>query len=262
MKNRILMFVVAMLVLAAVSTAQAQTVMNIQRTDCNGTMHDLYAELDAGNVVVLEFFMQGCAPCISSGKKLESMRSTLEASYPERVKAYTIGYSDGYTCASVASWVSANGLTSIPMDSGAAMIKHYGGFGMPTVVICAGVNEHVVLGKVYIGMSTNDVPTMRTNILNYLSQTATSVSGTESSDLARIYPNPATDVISVDLVNNNGSTTIDVVDVTGAIAVSTTTMSNASASSSIDVSMLPVGAYMMVVRDGTSTRRTRFNITR
>lgn len=146
-------FVIALMLFTSVGTSTAQTVLNFQRTDCNGTMHDLYADLDAGNVVVLEFFMQGCAPCISSGKQLESMRSTLEASYPGRVKAYAIGYSDGYTCASVASWVSANGLTSIPMDSGAAMIKHYGGFGMPTVVICAGVNEHKVLGKVYIGMS-------------------------------------------------------------------------------------------------------------
>ncbi|MBS1561442.1 MAG: hypothetical protein JSS89_07540 [Bacteroidetes bacterium] len=80
MKYFILAFVVAVHLSTTVSTAHAQTVMNFQRTDCNGTMHDLYADLDAGNVVVLEFFMQGCAPCISSGKQLESMRSTLEAS--------------------------------------------------------------------------------------------------------------------------------------------------------------------------------------
>jgi hypothetical protein len=261
MKIRIQMFAVAMLALAAVSAAQAQTVMNIQRPDCNGTMHDLFAELDAGNVVVLEFFMQGCAPCILSGKKLETMRSTLEASYPSRVKAYAIGYSDGYICASIASWVKANALTFIPMDSGAAMLKHYGGFGMPTVVICAGVNEHKILGKVYIGMSTNDVPTMRTDIANYLSQATTSVSEPQTTELARVYPNPATNVVSVDLTSSNGTTTIDVVDATGAIALSATTMSNVAAAS-IDVSMLPVGAYIMVVRDGTSKRRTRLNITR
>lgn len=102
---------------------------------------------------------------------------------------------------------------------------------------------------------------MRTDIANYLSQSTTSVSETPTTERARIYPNPATDVVSVDLANNSGTTTIDVVDATGAIAMSTTTISNATASS-IDVSMLPVGAYVMVVRDGTSTRRVRLNITR
>lgn len=59
----------------------------------------------------------------------------------------------------------------------------------------------------------------------------------------------------------NGTTTIDVVDATGAIVMTTAMMSNAT-TSSIHASMLPVGTYMMVVRDGISTRRTRFNITR
>ncbi|MBS1561443.1 MAG: T9SS type A sorting domain-containing protein [Bacteroidetes bacterium] len=63
-------------------------------------------------------------------------------------------------------------------------------------------------------MTTKDVPTMRTDIANYLAQSTTSVSEAQTTERARIYPNPATDVISVDLANNSGTTTIDVVDAT------------------------------------------------
>lgn len=263
MKLLITSLVVAVCLMVGTTFAQSQTVMNFQRTDCNGMMHDLFADLDAGNVVVLEFFMQGCAPCISSGKKLETMRSTLETSFPGKVKAYAIGFTNSYTCSSVASWVSTNGLTAIPMDSGAAMVKHYGGFGMPTVVICAGVNVHKVLGKVYIGMSSTDVPTMQADIRSYLMQSTTSVTEAASPSFStRIYPNPASDVVSVDISGALDATSIDVIDVTGAVVSTQRITPGTASTATFDVQALSAGTYIVLVRGGSNTLRTLVNISR
>ncbi|CAN5390771.1 hypothetical protein BH10BAC6_BH10BAC6_00770 [soil metagenome] len=262
MKLLLTSFVVACLMVGT-TFAQTQTVMNFQRADCSGKMHDLFADLDEGNVVIVEFFMQGCAPCISSGKKLETMRATLETSFPGKVKGYAIGFTDTYTCSSVASWVSSNGLTAIPMDSGAAMIKHYGGFGMPTVVICAGVNEHKVLGKVYIGMSTSDVPTMQADIRSYLMQSTTSVTeAANTSSSTRTYPNPASDVVSVDISDAPGATSIDVIDVTGAVVSTQRIAPGTASTTTFDVAALATGTYILMVRGGNNTLRTLVNISR
>src|SRR4051812_9902427 len=120
--------------------ATAQTVaMDFTQNDCDGNPHQLYAELDSGYVVVMEFIMT-CNACVIGGQALEGMIADIHAQYPGKIKFYQFAYTNSYTCSMMQSFKSVNGFTSSTFDQGANMVAYYGGFGMPTVAIAAGVN--------------------------------------------------------------------------------------------------------------------------
>lgn len=181
-----------MLALAAMSATAQTTAMDFNRMDCNGNMHHLYADLDAGNAVILEFFMLNCTPCITAGHQLESMKTDLLAQYPGKVKSYAIGFTNAYTCTNIANWVTNNSFSSVPMDSGTTPVAYYGGFGMPTVVILGGGTAHSILGTPYIGFSASDTTTMAADIRSSLS-TPTGIMVTKPIGDLELFPQPAGD---------------------------------------------------------------------
>ena len=172
MKKQIITLAVAVISVFTVQTAVAQTTgMDFNRKDCDGINQHLFADLNAGNAVILEFFMVSCNSCTTAASKINSMKANILTQYPGKVKSYSIGFSDNptsYSKSVVKTWANTNSVGSIPMDSGAAQVAYYGGFGMPTIVILGGTN-HALLGAPYIGFSTTDTTMMATSIRNYLS---------------------------------------------------------------------------------------------
>ncbi len=67
MKKSIFLFITLMFVLT-ISKAQT-TAMQVTRTDCNGNNIDIFADLDAGKVIILHFFMPNCGACPPVAKK-------------------------------------------------------------------------------------------------------------------------------------------------------------------------------------------------
>lgn len=237
------------------------TAMDFQGLDCNGGMHHLYDDLDAGNAVILEFFMLSCQPCITAGNALEAMKTDLLAAYPGRVKSYTFGFSNSYSCTNIANWVSSNGYSSFPMDSGAAQVAYYGGFGMPTVVILGGGSAHSILGTPYTqGFSANDTAGAAANIRGFLN-TATAVQEPEIEGAnVSIFPNPATDRIQLSIgMPQQGLLTVEVLDITGK-QIAILMKGDVSAGEfrqSFGTSMIPGGCYLLRVTTaaGTSTHK-------
>jgi hypothetical protein len=189
---------------STVSFAQS-TAMNFNRKDCNGVQRHLFADLDSGKAVILEYFMINCAPCPSAGTKLESMKNQLLTQYPGKIVSYAIAYNNTYTQAQVKNWVSSNGFNMIPMDSGAAQVAYYGGMGMPTIVIAGGKTTHSVLGSPYIGFNNSDTTQMAADIRALLgtpSNTGSTVGLKENSDNVKafeVFPNPVEKELSVTL---------------------------------------------------------------
>ncbi len=69
-------------------------------------------------------------------------------------------FNNSSSCSSVQSWISTNKLTMYTgLDSGKQQVAHYGGFGMPTVVLVGG-RDHKVLFST-LGFSTSDTIVMR-----------------------------------------------------------------------------------------------------
>jgi Secretion system C-terminal sorting domain len=191
------------------------TAMDFNRNDCNGNAHHLFADLDAGNVVILEYIMLNCNPCIAAGHTLEAMKTDLLAQFPGKVKSYSFGFTNAYSCSSIASWVSSNGFTSVPMDSGNVAVSYYGGFGMPTVVILGGGSNHFVLGDADLDFMSSDTATMAGNIRNFLSQ-ATAVAPAMNLIDAQLYPQPANQQVLLEMnLREAGILQITLLDFTG-----------------------------------------------
>lgn len=254
---------IALFFTSATSNAQT-TAMDFNRMDCNGNMQHLFADLDAGNAVIIEFFMLNCGSCPIAGDKIEALKADLLAQFPEKVKSYAIGFNNTYSCSSIADWVSDNGFTSIPMDSGAAQVAYYGGMGMPTVVALGGGNSHLVLGEPYLGLSSSDTTTMGADIRAFLS--ATGISDIESPVTSfNMFPNPSSDALTLAFdTKQAGNIAIDVFDMFGK-KVTVLMNENITAGTfkkSFNIATLPAGNYVVKLTANGNSANHKLNITR
>ena len=67
----------------------AQTATDFTADDCNGTSHNLYSELDDGNVVVLCWVMP-CGPWFLGAEYAQNAVQSFNISHPGKVKYYIV----------------------------------------------------------------------------------------------------------------------------------------------------------------------------
>jgi Secretion system C-terminal sorting domain len=257
------LFTLILLFVAGFAAKAQMTAMDFNRADCNGNMHHLFADLDAGNAVILEYFMLNCTPCITAGNKLEAMKSDLLAAYPGKVKSYAIGFTNAYVASDIAAWVATHGFSSIPMDSGTASVAYYGGFGMPTVVILGGGTSHLVLGSPYVGFSTSDTTTMAADIRQWLS-TPTALTAPTAPANFSLFPQPASDAVQLNMdMTVGGNLAIDLFDLTGR-KLQTLYDGHFPAGAfaqTISTSIWATGTYLLQVRQGETRMTKRLVVT-
>jgi len=197
------------------ATALAQTtVQNFTKNDCNGNPHDLFAELNSGKVIILEYVMMNCAPCITAGNGLKSIKADYAVSHPGKVELYAIGYDNSYTCADMTDWKNTNNLLSHTLfTEGASDVNYYGGMGMPTIVIAGGWGHQIFYKKLGYAPSDN------TPIRNALNTALLAASSAQVGSLAevRFFPNPASEKIFISLPD--GANEISISDVSGKIVL-------------------------------------------
>jgi hypothetical protein len=258
MKKHISVLALGLIFLANTSRAQT-TAMNYDFIDCNGNAQNIYADLDAGKAVILEFFMNSCSPCIAAGQKLEAMKTDLITQYPGMIKAYAFGYNNTYSCTTINNWVTNNSFTSIPADSGASQVAYYGGMGMPTIVILGGGTAHTVLGTPYVGFVTSDTGTMANDIRNFLNTLGVN----EKSDMINevsVYPNPSASETNLTFnLSKAADVVISVIDVTGrnVADVMNGKIQAGSFKTSINTSQLAEGIYYIsITTNGVVSRKT------
>jgi hypothetical protein len=261
--KKIYILLLAVMFLPATEIKAQTTAMNNNFIDCAGNPQSIYADLDAGKAVILEFFMNSCSPCITAGSKLESMKADLLAEFPGMIKAYAFAYNNTYTCTTINNWVNTNGFTSIPADSGAAQVAYYGGMGMPTIVILGGGTSHTVLGSPYIGFTTSDTATMANDIRDFLSTTGIKDQSDAISHV-NVFPNPAASVTNLTFnLKNSTGVTVDVVDVTGRIVMNVSKKNVASGvyNETINTSGLADGLYYISIKAAGIITHKPLNVT-
>jgi len=246
--------------------AQAQTTaMDFNRADCNGFMHHLFTnDLDSGNVVILEFFMGGgCTSCITAGHALESMKASLLAAHPSKIRSYASGFLNTMNCATVSSWVSTNGFTSTPNDSGEAQVAYYGGFGMPTIVILGGTAHSILYTD--IGFTNSDTVAMKSIINSFFAGTLDTKAITSTENMFSVFPNPASDKLHLRLsLKEQANVSVQVMNVAGEV-FSVSTFENVPAgtfSKAINTSGLANGLYVARASVNGSTYYSRFSVAR
>ena len=175
------------------------TAADFQKNDCAGTSHHLYAELDSGYVVLLDFVMFDCSPCVTATNGLKTIHAQFEASHPGKVRFYSMGFLNYMSCPQMNNWKTEFGYTHTMFSGESNQVEYYGGMGMPTIIVLGGLNAH----KVYYnhqGYSTAENTPIINAINLAISESATT--GTSQgldNDLFQVFPNPFDDALTINL---------------------------------------------------------------
>lgn len=246
--------------LLAFSFANAQTALQFSGQDCNGNSVDLFADLDAGKAVVLHFYMPNCGSCPPPALKMQQMANNINAQFPGMVKGYAFPFQNTTTCAYSASWVTDNNLSALyaPMDSGAAGVAHYGGFGMPTVVVLGGADHRVLFATQ--SFLTADTIEIRDSIVALLQGTPSAVHELPVAVTAfSVFPNPAGNNASVQLtLKDPTDLVIEVTDITGKqVAMVANEKASGVVTKQFSTANLPNGNYLVRLQanGGSATQK-------
>lgn len=264
MKNKIKIAAIALLFV--VNSLQSQTVgMDFNKKDCDGNIHGLFADLNSGKVVIIEYVMMSCGGCVVAGNGIEPMKANLLTQYPGKIKTYAISFNNSTSCSTLKNWVTTNAFTSIPMDSGATQVAYYGGMGMPTIVILGGGNTHSVLGTPYVGFTISDTTAMASSIRNSLNRPTSVKENKSIVNELKIFPNPANNEFKISLqLKESVELKIDILDLTGRIVLKMLDekVSTGNFNKAFNTTSLAEGNYIVRITAGESISKQKINVVR
>ncbi|MFA6060487.1 MAG: hypothetical protein WC756_19965 [Taibaiella sp.] len=108
-----------------------------------GKEYDLYSQMDSGFVIIHEYVMMSCRPCITAGKGLEKIVNSMRKLHPGRIKYFQTVFEDETDAVTMKKWVKDNGFTpDAVFIKGAKEVAFYGGMGMPTILVLGGGKRH------------------------------------------------------------------------------------------------------------------------
>lgn len=181
MKKQILTFLFAVIAFAGFT----QTAVNFNCNDCASTPHDLFAELDAGKVIVLCWTMP-CGACTGPALTTHNVVQSYQSSNPNTVYMYLCDDYANTSCSSLNSWKNTNGLTNAITFSNASInMLDYGSTGMPKIVVIGGTNHTVY----YNVNNTVNATNLQNAINSALNATGINAPNSTISSL-NISPNP------------------------------------------------------------------------
>ena len=97
------------------------TATNFICNDCASTSHTLFAELDAGKVIVLVWAMP-CGSCIGPAQSAYSAAESFSSSHPGRVLFYLADDYANTSCSTLSSWATTNNMPNSTKFSNTALI--------------------------------------------------------------------------------------------------------------------------------------------
>jgi len=117
---------------------------NWEQTDClSGAQIHLYDVLDSGYVIIHEYVMVNCRPCITAGKGLTNIVNSMKKMYPGRIKFFQTVYENETDCDTLQAWMQSHNFSPDALFiQGAEEVAFYGGMGMPTIVVLGGGMRH------------------------------------------------------------------------------------------------------------------------
>jgi len=213
--------------------------MDFDQADCQGNDHHLFSELDAGKVVILEYVMLNCTPCIVATNALEELIAPYELSHPGRVVIFSFGFLNQYNCDQLNAWRTSNQFDHPVFAQGEEQVNYYGGMGMPTIVV-TGTNEHNVFYK-GIGYTSSQNPSIIAAIDNALLYNPTGI-GDPVNDIGfSIYPTVFSDHLYYSFDDFSGSLKLVITDLSGRTLLEETVENTRGAVFTGD---LPAGSYI------------------
>jgi hypothetical protein len=232
-----------------------QTAVDFTTNDCSSTSHHLFAELDAGKVVVIAFVMP-CSMC--AGPSL-SAYNTVQGYASSNVVFYLSDDVGTTTCSTLTSWATTNGMSGVTTFCNTGVKQaDYGSGGMPKIVVLGG-NGHTVFYNENGGAN----PSGLTPAIN-AALVAAGISENNSVDLKlNLFPNPATDKMSVKYTLTSESTvSISICNVLGAKVkdISSEKQDAGKHEAQIDFESLSNGVYFLKLKVGDAIETKKFTV--
>jgi hypothetical protein len=261
--------------ICGVSSAQT-TAQDWQKSDCDGNTYGLFDMCDSGKIVIMEFVMMNCSPCVDAAKLMKTAIEEIEQTYPGRVEIFSISFNNTTTCNALRTWKTHAGCTWPVIANGKDILEYYGGqMAMPTVVVVGGADKKVIFNSLdesdgRAGFIEADVAAFKTAIVNRLTQSSVKEKEVTEGGFV-VSPNPSSYSISIHttammrahtyrIINMNGNTVLE-----GGYRDSRDgrLQMRSGTSDPIIISTLPSGSYTMLLTlsDGT-VRSTQFTVTR
>lgn len=230
---------------------QAQTATNFTCNDCSGLSHDLFSELDAGKVIVIDWVMP-CASCVGPSVTAYSMVQGYQSSQPNKVYFYLVDDYANTPCPSLNSWANGINITESAwsrrfVNSGIDMFD-YGSPGMPKIVVLGGINHTVF----YNANNTVNSTAMQNAINLALSSTGIATPEPVAAAL-KVQPNPASEQTTILFgLNKQSAVTIDLYDMKGKKVreVMNATLTAGEQKITLDVRKLSKGTYLVHLKAG------------
>ncbi len=248
-------------VLIACSGFSQTTATNFNCNDCSGNNHDLFAELNSGKVIVLDWVMP-CSSCLLPSKTAYNIVQSYAATNPGKVFMYIADDYANNSCTQLNGWVDQYSMPNTTRFSNSVIdMSKYGSSGMPKIVIMGGINHTIFFNE--INTAAGDVTKIQVAINAAL--TAASISKNPESDVAiSINPNPAIINANVSLtLKNSVEVTIEVFNSLGQKVM--TVINNellAQGKNDIEISTSDIseGLYLVKVTEPFGTKTLRLAV--
>ena len=198
----------------------AQTATDFTINDCAGTSHHLFAELDAGKIVVAAFVMP-CGSCAAPSLAAYNAVQSYATSNPGKVVFYLVDDTGNTSCSTISAWGTTNAMPlATSFSSTSFVMSQYGTAGMPKIIVMGGTN-HAVTYNLNSGVTTIGVQ----NAVNALISAGVSeISKTNNFNL-KVTPNPVINELSYSYsIGKASNVNVEVFTLTGELMFTTTSM--------------------------------------
>jgi hypothetical protein len=232
--------------------SMAQTATNFTCNDCNGMPHNLFAECDSGNVVVICWVMP-CGACVSGALTCNNICQ----SYPANVSFYMVDDLANTSCTSLSSWAASNNITAATLFSNAAIsMTDYGSSGMPKAVVIGGPNRTVF----YNANNVFNASALQAAINQALTATSVEEPNAELRSL-NIYPSPAKDLATLKyIVSESSEVTVDIYNLEGKLLKNIYSGRSTPGENRISINMESFSAGMYLVKLNAAGKQQYSNI--
>jgi hypothetical protein len=119
------------------------TATDFTADDCNGVTHNLFNDLDSGDIIVISWVMP-CAPCATYTLPAYAAVQSFASTHPGQVNFYLVDDYANTACPTLVNWGNSN---SMPLNTAfsdiAISMSDYGSNGMPKVVVLGGSDHNI-----------------------------------------------------------------------------------------------------------------------
>ena len=250
--KKTLMIITVILTTLGFTYAQT-TATDFTTDDCNGISHNLFDDLDNGNVIVIAWVMP-CGPCATFAIPAYSAVQSFATSNPGRVSFYLVDDFANTNCPTLTNWGNSNNMPiNTTFSSSDISMSDYGTNGMPKVVVLGGSSHTIFLNK-------NDAAIKFTGVQGAINDALNAPLSTEQVQENHFniltYPNPVNNILNVSYDKGKSkTTTFSIIDVLGKIVIQKNKLTT-----SIDVSSLNNGNYFLKVSSETSSESIPFTV--